>query len=110
MRVLEARPVLGGAVATAEVTLPGFRHDLFSAVYPAGAASPVFARMPLARYGLRWVHPPVAMAHPLPDGRAAALYRDLDATAHNLNTLHPGDGDHWRTFITPYVLPLPHGA
>ncbi len=107
VRVLEARPVLGGAVATGEVTLPGFRHDLFSAVYPAGAASPVFARMPLARHGLRWIHPPVAMAHPLPNGRAAALHRDLDATANSLNALHPGDGDRWRTFVGPYVRDFP---
>lgn len=103
VRVLEARPVLGGAVTTGEVTLPSFRHDLFSAVYPAGAASPVFARMPLDRHGLRWVHPPVAMAHPLPDGRVAVLHRDLDATAASLNALHPGDGDRWRAFILPYV-------
>jgi len=103
VRVLEARHMLGGAVATGEVTLPGFHHDLYSAVYPAGAASPVFARWPLAKYGLRWVHPAVAMAHPLPDGRAAALYRDLDATAANLNHFAPGDGDRWRTLMTPYL-------
>jgi phytoene dehydrogenase-like protein len=104
--LLEARERLGGAVATAELTLPGFRHDVFSAVYPAAAASPVFARLPLARYGLRWVQPPVAMAHPLPDGRAAALYRDLNRTVDNLNRLHPGDGQRWRAFIAPY---LAHG-
>src|SRR5919206_933913 len=62
--VLEGESHLGGAVATQELTLPGFHHDVFSAVYPAGAASPVFARMPLERHGLRWIHPEVAMAHP----------------------------------------------
>ncbi len=93
---------LGGAVATEELTLPGFRHDTFSAVYPAAAASPVFARMPLARYGLRWMHPPVAMAHPFLDGRAAALYRDLNQTVDNLDRLTPGDGQAWRALIAPY--------
>jgi phytoene dehydrogenase-like protein len=101
--VLEARPVAGGAVATEELTLPGFLHDTFSSVYPAAAASPVFARMPLERYGLRWVHPPVAMAHPLPDGSAAALYRDVAQTAASLEQLAPGDGQRWQSFISPYV-------
>ena len=55
--VLERAGYLGGAVATDELTLPGFRHDTFSAVYPAAVASPVFARWPLERHGLRWVHP-----------------------------------------------------
>ncbi len=101
--VVEARTVAGGAVATGEVTLPGFRHDLFSAVYPAAVASPVFARMPLAAHGLRWVHPPVAVAHPFPDGRAAALYRDVDATVANLDAFAPGDGGRWREFVSPYL-------
>ncbi len=105
--LLEAAPRLGGAVMTEELTLPGFRHDTFSSVYPSGAASPVFARMPLARHGLRWVEPPVAMAHPFLDGRAAALYRDLDQTVDTLDRLTPGDGQAWRAFIAPY---LKHGA
>jgi phytoene dehydrogenase-like protein len=55
--LLEAADRVGGAVATQELTLPGFRHDTFSAVYPAAAASPVFARWLLERHGLRWSHP-----------------------------------------------------
>ncbi|MDQ2783539.1 MAG: NAD(P)/FAD-dependent oxidoreductase [Chloroflexota bacterium] len=101
--VLEAAPHLGGAMATAEVTLPGFRHDLFSAVYPAGAASSVFARMPLTRYGLHWIEPPVAMAHPFLDGQAAALYHDLNRTVDTLDRLTPGDGQAWRAWIAPYL-------
>ena len=101
--VLEAAPVPGGAVATEELTLPGFRHDTYSSVYPAGAASPVFARMPLERHGLRWVHPEVCYAHPLPDGRAPALYRDLDRTAAGLERFAPGDGERWLGFAGPYV-------
>jgi phytoene dehydrogenase-like protein len=101
--VVEAADHLGGAVATEELTLPGFRHDTYSSVYPAAAASPVFAQMPLARYGLRWVDPPITMAHPFPDGRAAALYRDLNRTVDNLDRLAPGDGQAWRALIAPYL-------
>jgi phytoene dehydrogenase-like protein len=101
--VLEAQPAPGGAVRTEPLTLPGFRHDTFSSVYPAGAASPVFARLPLDAHGLQWVHPPIALAHPLPDGRAVALYRDLDATAASLDAQHPGDGVAWGRFVEPYL-------
>ncbi|HKG65452.1 MAG TPA: NAD(P)/FAD-dependent oxidoreductase [Solirubrobacteraceae bacterium] len=101
--VLEAAERAGGAVATEELTLPGFLHDRFSAVYPATVASPVFARMPLERHGLRWIHPRRCYAHPLPDGRAAALSADIDETAATLDALHPGDGEAWRAFATPYV-------
>ena len=101
--VLEAAGRAGGAVATEELTLPGFHHDTFSAVYPAAAASPVFARWPLEDHGLRWVHPRRCYAHPLPDGRAVALSRDLDETAATLDALAPGDGAAWREFAGPYV-------
>ena len=103
MLVLEAAERPGGAVATEELTLPGFRHDTFSSVYPAGAASPVFARMPLERHGLRWIHPAACYAHPLPDGSAVALYRDLDRTADEPGRVHPGDGERWRAFAEPYL-------
>ncbi|HZC14059.1 MAG TPA: NAD(P)/FAD-dependent oxidoreductase [Thermoleophilaceae bacterium] len=101
--VLEAAPRAGGAVATEELTLPGFKHDVFSSVYPAAAASPVFARWPLERHGLRWIHPRACSAHPLPDGRAAVLFRDLAATAESLDALAPGDGQRWREFASPYL-------
>ena len=101
--VLEAADTPGGAVRTEELTLPGFHHDVMSAVYPAGAASPVFGRMPLADFGLEWVHPEACYAHPLGGDRGAALYRDLDATAASLNRLRPGDGDAWAAFTRPFV-------
>jgi phytoene dehydrogenase-like protein len=101
--VLEAQDRLGGAVATEELTLPGFHHDVFSSVYPAGAASPVFAKLPLERHGLRWVHPEIPMAHPLDGGRAIALMRGLDATAATLDAVHPGGGAAWRDLAGPYV-------
>jgi phytoene dehydrogenase-like protein len=101
--VLEAAAHPGGAVRTEELTLPGFRHDTFSSVYPAAAASPVFARMPLGQHGLEWVHPEACMAHPLPDGRAVALYRSVEATAASLDRQHAGDGRSWSDFVDPYL-------
>jgi phytoene dehydrogenase-like protein len=101
--VVEAQPRLGGAVATEEITLPGFRHDVFSAVYPAGAASPVFAALPLERHGLRWVQPELAMAHPIADGGTAVLARDPERTARSLDSLCPGDGARWLELVGPYL-------
>jgi phytoene dehydrogenase-like protein len=98
--VLEAADAPGGAVRTQELTLPGFHHDTFSSVYPASAASPVFARMPLAEHGLEWVHPAAAYAHPLPGGEAKLLYRDLDATAASLGG---PDGKRWVSFARPFL-------
>jgi phytoene dehydrogenase-like protein len=105
--VLEAADRPGGAVRTEELTLPGFLHDTFSSVYPAAVASPVFARMPLDRYGLRWVHPEACSAHPLPDGGSIALYRDVDATAASLDRREAGDGERWRAFVTPLLDAFP---
>ena len=101
--VLEAADSPGGAVRTEALTLPGFRHDTFSSVYPAAAASPVFARMGLERHGLRWVHPEACYAHPLPDGTAIGLYRDPARTADSLDAAHPGDGAAWRAFVEPLL-------
>jgi phytoene dehydrogenase-like protein len=101
--VLEAADTPGGAVRTEPLTLPGFQHDTFSAVYPAAAASPVFSAMPLDRFGLEWVHPEACSAHPLPDGRAIALYRDVQRTAQSLDAVHAGDGDAWQAFVTPLL-------
>lgn len=101
--VLEAAGRAGGAVASDELTLPGFVHDTYSSVYPAAAASPVFSRMPLERHGLRWIHPGAAYAHPLDEGRAVALYRDLDRTAAALDAFHGGDGERWHEYAQPYV-------
>jgi phytoene dehydrogenase-like protein len=98
--VLEAADAPGGAVRTQELTLPGFRHDTFSSVYPASAASPVFARMPLAEHGLEWVHPDAAYAHPLPDGNAKLLYRGLEETAASLGGR---DGTEWVRFVRPFL-------
>ena len=100
---VEAASTLGGAASTAELTLPGFKHDVFSAVHPAGIASPVFADFGLERHGLHWIQPELAMVHPLPDGRGAALSRDLAYTARSLDALGDGDGQRWAAFAGPYL-------
>ena len=94
--VLEAQPEPGGAVRSAELTEPGFVHDVFSAFYPLAAASPAIRALALERHGLRWLHGPLVLAHPLPDGTCAALSRDLDETAASLEAFARGDGEAWR--------------
>ena len=100
---VEGAPMLGGSAQTAELTLPGFHHDVFSAVHPVGIASPVFERMQLDRHGLRWIQPELAMVHPLPGGRSAALSRDLAQTVDSLEALTPGDGRRWEQLVAPYL-------
>lgn len=94
--VLEAGARPGGAVRSEELTLPGYRHDLFSSFYPLAAASPVFAALDLEAHGLRWRRAPAAVAHPAPDGSCPLIGGDVDETAAALDALHPGDGDGWR--------------
>ncbi|GGS36374.1 phytoene desaturase family protein [Actinokineospora fastidiosa] len=94
--VLEGQDTPGGAVRTAELTVPGFRHDLYSAFYPLGVASPVLADLRLEEHGLRWRHAPEVLAHVFPDDRVALLSRDVDVTAESLSRFAPGDGDAWR--------------
>ena len=83
--VLEAEDTIGGGTRTQELTIPGVRHDVCSAVHPLGAASPVFRALPLADHGLAWVHPEVPLAHPRDDAPAALLHRSVDATAVGLD-------------------------
>ena len=94
--VLEAQDEPGGSVRSAEITVPGFVHDLFSAFYPLAAASPVMAGLDLGSFGLRWRRAPLVLAHPTPDGRCAVLSTDVDETARSLDAYAPGDGEAWR--------------
>lgn len=84
VRVIERNETVGGGARTAEFTLPGFRHDVCSAIYPFGAASPFFRTLPLEQHGLSWIHPPAPLAHPLDDGTAAVLHRSIEETAASL--------------------------
>src|SRR5271155_1290763 len=97
--VLEAESTPGGAARTLELTLPGFRHDFGSAVYPLGAGSPFFASLPLADHGLEWILSPATVAHPLDDGTAVTLSRDLGETRDSLGT----DGVAWEKLMRPFV-------
>jgi phytoene dehydrogenase-like protein len=82
--VLEAQATIGGGARSAALTLPGFIHDVCSAVHPLAAASPFFRTLPLAKHGLTWVYPPVPLAHPLDDGSAVFLERSVETTSNSL--------------------------
>jgi phytoene dehydrogenase-like protein len=97
--VFEAEPTPGGAARTLELTLPGFLHDFGSAVYPLGAGSPFFSSLPLTDYGLQWIHPLAPVAHPLDDGTAVVLERDLTEGRASLGA----DGDAWIRLMRPFV-------
>src|SRR5438552_1836480 len=84
--VLEANSTVGGGARSAELTLPGFVHDVCSAVHPLAAGSPFFKTLPLERFGLTWIQPEIPLAHPLDDGTAACLYRGVGKTAERLGT------------------------
>ncbi|HLH27772.1 MAG TPA: NAD(P)/FAD-dependent oxidoreductase [Acidimicrobiales bacterium] len=94
--VLEAAGEPGGAARTAELTEPGFHHDIFSAFYPLAAASPAIGRLGLEDHGLSWCRAPLVLAHPFPDGRCAVVSSDLDETAGSLEAFAAGDGAAWR--------------
>ena len=97
--VREAEPTPGGAARTLELTLPGFRHDFGSAVYPLGAGSPFFSSLPLADHGLEWIHSPAALAHPLDDGTAVMLERDHRNSRDSFGI----DGPAWNKLLLPFV-------
>src|SRR5437899_4361817 len=91
VRVLEAADTPGGGARSAALTLPGFVHDICSAIHPFGAGSPFFRSVPLHEHGLEWVHPSAPVAHPLDDGSVAILERSVEETARNLGP----DGPAW---------------
>lgn len=97
--VLEGKSTIGGGTRTESLTLPGYAHDVCSAIHPMGAASPVFRALSLEEDGLEWVHPDVAVAHPLDDGTAPVLVRSVSETANLLGA----DADAYRDLVTPLV-------
>jgi phytoene dehydrogenase-like protein len=82
--LIEGKSTIGGGLRTAELTLPGFRHDICSAIHPLAAGSPFFSKLPLDQFGLEYIYPPLAAAHPFEDGTAAILSPSLEQTAASL--------------------------
>jgi phytoene dehydrogenase-like protein len=95
--VYEGEPTVGGGVRSAELTLPGFVHDVCSSVYPLVVGSPFLRSLPLSQHGLQWIQPEVPLAHPLPDGSAVLLERSADATAAALGA----DGRAYSRLVMP---------
>jgi phytoene dehydrogenase-like protein len=111
----EANPTVGGGARSAELTLPGFVHDICSAVHPLAAGSPFFKTLSLERFGLTWIQPEIPLAHPLDDGTAACLHRDVDLTADSLGAdsrayrrlIKPLARD-WEKLATEFLQPMLH--
>jgi phytoene dehydrogenase-like protein len=105
LRVLvrEAADTPGGGARTEALTLPGFTHDVCSAVHPLAISSPFLRRLPLAAHGLEWIQPPAAAAHPLDDGSAVLLERSTQRMQRQLGS----DGAAWQRLMDPFVTRLP---
>lgn len=97
--VVEAAETIGGGTRSAELTLPGFVHDVCSAIHPLGASSPFFRRLPLHKYGLNWIQPALPLAHPLDNGTAVVLERSVRQTAAGLGR----DGSAYERLMAPLV-------
>lgn len=97
--VVERQAAAGGGLLSAELTLPGFLHDVCSAVHPLGELSPYMRTLPLAEHGLEWAYPRFSAAHPLPDGQVALLSRSVQATSDLLGI----DGPAYRALLAPLL-------
>ena len=102
--VHETNALLGGSARTDELTLPGFRHDVCSAIHPLAVSSPCFDSYPLADYGLEWIHPDAALAHPLDDGTAVVIEDSLETTCGGLGR----DGAAWFRLFGPLAEAWPN--
>lgn len=100
VKVIEGGATIGGGARTMELTQPGFRHDVCSAVHPLGLGSPFLRELPLEEHGLRWVHPAVPVAHPISPREAVLVHRSVEATAEELGG---ADGEEYRNRIGPLV-------
>jgi phytoene dehydrogenase-like protein len=99
VKVIEGADTIGGGTRTKELTLPGFLHDVCSAVHPMGVASPFLKSLELEKHGLKWRQPDVPLAHPLADGRAGVLHRSLEDTCAGLEK----DAGIYRRYFAPLV-------
>lgn len=97
--LVECKKTLGGGVRSAELTLPGFIHDICSAIHPLGISSPFFCSLPLEAHGLKWIQPLSPLAHPFKDGTCVILNKDIDVTSHYLNH----DGLAYKKLMQPFV-------
>jgi len=97
VRVVEAAETVGGGTRSAELTLPGFVHDVCSAIHPLGIASPFLRSLPLEAHGLEWVEPPASLAHAVDDGTAVLLERSPEAAVQTLGE----DDARWRRIFAP---------
>src|SRR5438552_3906836 len=82
--IVEGKSTIGGGLRSSELTLPGFIHDVCSAIHPLAAGSPFFKTLPLHEHGLQYIYPSIAAAHPLDGGTAAILFSSIEATAQAL--------------------------
>ncbi|MBA3741083.1 MAG: NAD(P)/FAD-dependent oxidoreductase, partial [Chloroflexi bacterium] len=101
VHLYEARDTLGGGCRSAELTLPGVVHDVCSAVHPLARSSPLFRELDLEQRGLEWIEPLIQIAHPLDDGRAALIYRDIAESAASFEDDH--DAGIYRRWVEPLV-------
>lgn len=99
VKVFEAKETIGGGTRTRECTLPGFKHDICSAIHPMAASSPFFESLPLHEHGLQWIYPEYPLAHPLDNEPAAILYRSLYETANDLGR----DNQNYKKLYTDFV-------
>src|SRR6476660_6405678 len=101
--LIEAKDTIGGGLRTKELTLSGFQHDVCSAIHPLAAGSPFFRQLPLHQFGLEYIYPEVAAAHPFDDGTAAALTTSLEETARSLGK----DEQQYTTLMKPLLKDWP---
>jgi phytoene dehydrogenase-like protein len=101
--LIEGKDTIGGGMRSAQLTLPGFTHDICSAIHPLAAASPFFETLQLADHGLEYIYPTLAAAHPFDDGTAAVLKHSVDDTAEQFGT----DGQRYKDLIQPVVNDWP---
>ncbi len=97
--VLEAADSIGGGTRTAELTLPGFHHDVCSAAHPLGILSPFLSRLPLAEHGLTWIQPSASVAHPLEGEGAVILRKSLEVTATSVGQ----DASAYKRLVSPFL-------
>jgi phytoene dehydrogenase-like protein len=101
--LIEGKEVLGGGVGSAALTLPGFIHDVCSAVHPLGADSPVFKQLHLEQFGLEYLKPEYAVAHPFDDGSAVAIQSSIETTAMQLGK----DANNYKKIFSPLIKEWP---